>query len=200
MRTTAIIRVPETDSGRQAREVDSRHFADWSWGTIKELIALFVNLVLLELGIDFEGLGSTTWKRPELGLGLEADLCFLFDADKLEAHAKAVARKSNNVADYPNPDLAIEIDISPSRINRPAIYAALKVTEIRRFEDESVLIEQLGPNGTYSEVESSRYLHVRRDEVVRWLIEEDSRNKGAWAFRLREWVQVELKPRASRGA
>ena len=63
---------------------------------------------------------------------------------------------------------------------------------------ESVLIEQIGPDGTYSEVESSRYLHVRRDEVVRWLIEEDSRNKGAWASRLREWVQVELKPRASR--
>ena len=61
-----------------------------------------------------------------------------------------------------------------------------------------MLIEQLGPNGTYSEVESSRYLHVRRDEVVRWLIEEDSRNKGAWAYRLREWVQVELKPRVSR--
>jgi Uma2 family endonuclease len=167
---------------------------------VKELIALFVNLVLLELGIDFEGLGSTSWKRPEVSRGLEADLCFLFDADKLEAHAEAVARKSNHVADYPNPDLAIEIDISPSKIDRPAIYAALKVPEIWRFEDESVLIEQLGPEGTYSEVESSRFLHVRRDEVVRWLIEEDSRTKGAWAHRLREWVQVELKPRTSRGA
>jgi Uma2 family endonuclease len=106
----------------------------------------------------------------------------------------------NILADYPNPDLAIEIDISPSKIDRPAIYATLKVPEIWRFEDESVLIEQLGPDGTYNEVESSRFLRVRRDEVVRWLIEEDSRNEGEWALRLREWVQVELKRRASRGA
>jgi len=33
-----------------------------------------------------------------------------------------------NVADYPNPDLAIEVEISLSLIDRPAIYAALSVT------------------------------------------------------------------------
>jgi hypothetical protein len=59
---------------------------------------------------------------------------------------------------------------------------------------ESVLIEHLGPDGTYSEVESSRYLHVRRDEVVRWLIEEDSRNKGAWAYRLASGFRSSLNP------
>ena len=167
---------------------------------VKELIGLFVSLVLLELEIDFEGLGSTTWKRPELSRGLEADLCFLFDADKLEAHARAVARKSNDVADYPNPDLAIEIDISPSKIDRLGIHTALKVPEIWRFKHETVLIEQLGRDDTYTEVDASRFLHVRREEVVRWLIDEDCRNKAAWARRLREWVRVELKPRASRGS
>jgi Uma2 family endonuclease len=163
---------------------------------VKELIGLFLNLVLLELEIDYEGLGSTTWKRPEVNRGLEADLCFLFDVDKLEANAEAVARKSNNVADYPNPDLAIEIDISPSKIDRPGIYAALKVPEIWRFEDETVLIDQLRGDGTYAAVESSHYLHIRRDEIVRWLIHEDCRNKGAWARRLREWIQAELLPRS----
>lgn len=51
----------------------------------------------------------------------------------------------------------------------------------------------------YTKVEASRFLHVRRDEVVRWLIEEDCRNKVAWARRVREWVPIELKPRTSRG-
>ncbi len=49
-----------------------------------------------------------------------------FTAKKLAADAKSRARKSNKVADYPNPDLAIEIDISPSEVDRPAIYAALQ--------------------------------------------------------------------------
>ena len=97
--------------------------------------------------------------------GLEADLCFLFETEKL--NAEHLARKSNNVADHPNPDLAIEVDISPSMIDRPGIYAALKVPEIWRFENDKVLIEQLRGDGTYVEVESSRFLHVHRDEVVR---------------------------------
>jgi Uma2 family endonuclease len=167
---------------------------------VKELIGLFLNLVLLELEIDFEGLGSTTWKRPDINRGLEADLCFLFNADKLEAHAEAVARKSNNVADYPNPDLAIEIAISPSKIDRSGIYTALKVPEIWRFENDTISIERLRDDGTYALVESSIFLHIRRDEVVRWLIEEDSRNKGTWARRLRDWVRIELKPRTASGA
>ena len=166
---------------------------------IKELIGLFLNLILLELEIDFEGLGSTSWKRPDVNRGLEADLCYLFNADKLEAYAEAVGRRSNDVADYPNPDLAIEIDISPPKIDRPGIYAALKVPEIWRFENETVFIEQLCDDGTYAAVELSRFLHVRRDEVVRWLIAEDCRDKRAWARRLRAWIQAELLPRARIG-
>ena len=38
----------------------------------------------------------------------------------------------------PNPDLAIEVDISPPKVDRPGIYAALKVMEVWRFTDSSV--------------------------------------------------------------
>ena len=41
-------------------------------------------------------------------------------------------RNSNNIDDYPNPDLAVEIDISPPKIDRSGIYAALKVSELWR--------------------------------------------------------------------
>jgi len=166
----------------------------------KDLLGLFVNLVLLELGVNFRGLGQTTWKRPEVNRGLEADLCFYLDAIKLEAEAHARARRSNDVSDYPNPDLAIEIDLSPPTIDRPGIYAALKVPEIWRVMDEAISIEQLRADGTYAAAESSRFLHVRPDEVIRWLIEEDSRDRGVWTRRLREWVQAELMPRSRRGA
>ena len=71
---------------------------------VKEQIGLFMNLVLLELAIDYEGLGSTTWKRPELSLGLEADLLlFVWMRTNLKPMPKTVfQRKSNHVADYPN--------------------------------------------------------------------------------------------------
>ena len=41
-----------------------------------------------------------------------------------------------DIADYPNPDLAIEIDISPPEVDREGIYKSLKVAEIWRFDGE----------------------------------------------------------------
>ena len=97
---------------------------------VKELLSLFINEVHDGLEIDCWGLGSTTWKRPELGSGIEADLCYCFDPAKLKACEAADARHSNDVADYPNPDLAVEVDLSPSKIDRPAIYRAMQVSEL----------------------------------------------------------------------
>jgi Uma2 family endonuclease len=155
----------------------------------------FINALTFELRIRCSDLGETTWKRPEIMRGLESDLCYYFTAKKLAADAKGRARKSNNIADYPNPDLAIEVDISPSEVDRPAIYAALKVAEIWRLDGESVVIEQLQKNGTYAAVDSSRFLPVRAEEVYRWVAVEDTTDELAWEQRLREWVRAELAPR-----
>ena len=70
---------------------------------VKGLIGLFVSLVLLELEIDFESLGSTTWKRPEIARGLEADLCFLFDAEKLQAMPKPLPASPTTLPTFPTP-------------------------------------------------------------------------------------------------
>ena len=154
-----------------------------------------VGALTFELRIRSRDLGETTWKRPEIARGLEGDLCYYFTARKLAAAARAWARKSDKIADYPNPDLAIEIDISPSEVDRPAIYAALKVPEVWRFDVESLVIEQLQKDGAYAPVESSRFLPVRAEEVYRWLEVEDTSDELAWEERLREWIRAELAPR-----
>ncbi|MFI5458929.1 MAG: Uma2 family endonuclease [Isosphaerales bacterium] len=161
----------------------------------REFFGRFVNAVTFELRVPCRGAGETTWKRPEIARGLEADLCYYFDPDKRAADAQSRARKAKSIADYPNPDLAIEIDISPSQIDRPGIYAALRVAELWRFDGESLAIEQLGPDGKYVPAESSRFLPVRADEVFRWVAEEDSNDEVAWELRLREWARRELARR-----
>jgi Uma2 family endonuclease len=162
---------------------------------IRDLLSLFVNEVHDGLEIDCRGLGSTTWKRSELGRGIEADLCYYFDPAKLEACEAADAQDSNNVADYPNPDLAVEVDLSTSNIDLPGIYRALQVSEIWRFRDRTVSIEQLGVDGNYAAAESSRFLYVRPDEVTRWVVKEKSGNRRQWKKRLRDWIRTELRPR-----
>jgi Uma2 family endonuclease len=161
----------------------------------RELLSRLVNAVTVELGIPSRGGGQTTWKRPALERGLEADLCYHFAPGKLAAITEALARKSSNVADYPNPELAIEIDISPPELDRAAIYAALQVAEVWRFDGESLVIMHLQPDGQYTAVESSQFLPIRSDEILRWVASEDSSDILAWERRLRAWIRDELAPR-----
>jgi Uma2 family endonuclease len=161
----------------------------------KEFLGPFVSEVCVGLKIDFEPMGSTTWKRSEERAGLESDLCYFFDQGTLGAVRVVAAWESNDVANYPNPDLAIEVDVSPSKIDRPKIHASLKVSEIRRFKNNAVVIEQLQPDGTYLAATSSQFLPVRADEVTQWFADRKSSTPGDWVLRLREWIETELKAR-----
>jgi Uma2 family endonuclease len=151
-----------------------------------------MDTVTEELEISCLDAGQTTWKRPAIERGIEADQCYYFDPKKLAVVQKAWARKSSDISDYPNPDLAIEIDISRSEIDRPSIYAAMRVSEIWRFDGKYLVIEQLGANGQYTVSKTSRYVPIRPDEVVAWVNAEDVINRTAWVRRLRAWIRAEL--------
>ena len=162
---------------------------------LKTRLGRFVELTAEELEIPCTGLGQTTWKRPEVARGLEADDCYYFALEKLAMADEAIVRWSNDVAEYPNPDLAIEVDVSPSKIDRPAIYAALRVAEVWRFDGERkwIVIERVSEDGTYQTVDMSEFLPVRSEEVARWVLEEDRRAGSAWGRRMR--ARAELAPR-----
>jgi Uma2 family endonuclease len=166
----------------------------------RRLLGQLAEAVAQVLRVPYKSLGQTTWTRKELARGLESDECYIFQPDKLAAVGKAKARKSMNIADYPNPDLSIEVDISPPKIDRAGIYAALRVPEVWRFdgENEQVIIERLSDDGSYHAVDDSGFLPIRADEVRRWVVDENSDDEAAWAERLRAWVAAELAPRRAR--
>ena len=94
----------------------------------KSRLGFFIYEVAMGLEIEFEPFDSTTWKRFPEQVGLESDLCYYFDQAKFKTLDEKV--ESNDVRDYPdNPDLAVEVDISPSKIDRQKIYAALKASK-----------------------------------------------------------------------
>jgi Uma2 family endonuclease len=162
---------------------------------IRELLGYLVWVITEEFEIPYKSVGQTTWKRAALARGLEADQCYYFRPEKLAADAVAQARDSDDIADYPNPDLACEVDISNPRIDRAGIYAALDVAEVWRFVGDQVIIERLGDDRAYQAVDASAFLLIRAQEVGRWVVEEDSRSQLDWARRLRAWVRAELAPR-----
>jgi Uma2 family endonuclease len=155
-----------------------------------ELLGKIAATVSRVLSIPRKQAGETAWKRAELARGIQADECFYFDPVKLAAERAARARGSNEIAAYPNPDLAIEVDLTEPEIDRPAIYAALQVAEVRRFDGKTVVIEQLGPDGRYLPADSSRFLPLSAVDILRWLVTEDSGDELAWERRLEEWAQT----------
>ncbi len=154
----------------------------------KELLGKIVAAVTLALDIDRATCGETTWKRPEIGRALQADLSYYFDPAKRAAEKAAWSRRARDIAEYPYPDLAIEIDLSGPKVDRPSIYAALRVAEIWRFDGRTLEIELLREDGSYAPVESSRFLPIRAEDVRRWLVDEDSTNELVWERRLAEWA------------
>jgi Uma2 family endonuclease len=165
---------------------------------IRELFGYLVRLITEELEIPCKSLGETTWKRPAVARGLEADQCYYFLPEKLALDAAAQARESDDIADYPNPDLAIEVDISDPLTDRASIYAALNVAEVWRFAGGQVIVERLGAEQSYHAVDVSGFLPVRAEEIRRWIVEEDSRLDWAWARKVRTWARAELAPRLPR--
>jgi Uma2 family endonuclease len=160
---------------------------------LRWMMGRFVETTADLLAIDYRNAGETTWSRPEVARGLEADDCYYFLPEKIAQDDAGWARRSKDIADYPNPDLAIEVDISLPQVDREGIYAALRVAEVWRLEEDRIVIERLTPQGTYEPVEASGFLPIRAEDVTRWILKEDSRDRKMWLRRLQAWISRKQK-------
>jgi Uma2 family endonuclease len=96
----------------------------------------------------------------------------------------------------PPPDLAIEIDITRSCLDRIGIYAALRIPEVWRFDRETMSVLRLQANGTYAQADASGVLpFLPMAEIARFLREYDQNNDTRWGRAFRAWVREELAPR-----
>ena len=106
----------------------------------KDLLGRLVNAITDDLPSPAAAAGRRPGSDEAIKRGIEADLCYYFDGEKLAIVNQSRARKvEKDIADYPNPDLATEIDISPPQIDRPSIYAApagCRTLAVRRRIDE----------------------------------------------------------------
>lgn len=114
----------------------------------RELIGLFIRILVVELGLKIKSLGSTTLAREDLERGAEPD-----NAYYIQNQAKVLGKRINLTEDPP-PDLVVELDITHTDINKLALYARLGVPELWRFNGQIWRIYRL-ENGVYQEEEFS---------------------------------------------
>lgn len=153
--------------------------------SIKELICDMIKAFTEELGIPRRSLASTTWKRPELAKGLEADGCFY-----IRNHDRVRRRRHVDLAVDPPPDLAVETEISRSVVGRLRVYAALGVPEIWRWRKNGLAAYSLDSNGKYLRREYSLNLPVLRvKDLEPFLDFELAADETAWIRAFRAWVR-----------
>ena len=111
---------------------------------LKKMIATLIETTAITLEIPMAMLGSTTWRRKDLGKGLEADECYY-----VQNEARVRALREFDLTRDPPPDLAVEVDITHNPLDRPSIYAQLRVNEIWRHDGERVHFLKLNAAGSY---------------------------------------------------
>jgi Uma2 family endonuclease len=109
----------------------------------KVLIRYLLVVLLEELDLSWESLGSSTFKKESMKAGIEPDDCFY-----LKSCRAMIGKKRLDLTIDPPPDLAIEVDLT-SRTQISA-YEALGVPEIWRYKNGKLAIFILA-DGRYIE-------------------------------------------------
>ena len=151
----------------------------------KEVIGTIVQDIAEELEIDYESLGSTTWKRKSIQIGVEPDNCFYFQNE-----AAIRGQLEFDLERDSPPDMVLEIDLTSKSLPRFPIYADLGVPEIWCYDNGKLTVYLLN-NGKYWESEKSSIFPNLPIADIPNLIEK-RRENGRRAIRqaVRAWVRV----------
>lgn len=153
----------------------------------KVIIGNLVIILLDELDLNWECLGSTTFKRKDLSAGLEPDDCFYIQNYKL-----MIGKDRIDLTVDPPPDLAIEIDLT-SRTKISA-YQALRVPEIWRYENKSLEINLLQGEQYVKSETSPTFPTFPIAELIPRFVEMGRTTGTSTAIRaFRKWVREQMQ-------
>jgi Uma2 family endonuclease len=149
------------------------------------LLARFVDILSEELGLPAVAGGSTTVRRRLEQRGLEPDRCFWI------ASVALVRGKTRfNFAVGPPPDLAIEVDVTSSSLDRMGIYASLGVPEVWRLDEEGLTFNVLGQGSKYApQAESVAFPRLSAADLARFLALVPAEDHTTVAGRFRAWAR-----------
>lgn len=140
-----------------------------------------------EFDIMLESYGSTTYRRRKKAKGAEPDTSFY-----VQNAARMVARREIDLEKDPPPDVVVEVDTTNESIEKFAIYAALEVPEIWRYDGEK--FEILALDGErYREVSNSLALpRISADILTEYLERGKVEGQTAMLKAFRRYLRNEI--------
>ncbi|MEH2346630.1 MAG: Uma2 family endonuclease [Nostoc sp.] len=147
----------------------------------------FIFALAEEVGVEIKSAGSTTLKRKISKRGIEPDTCYYIRSESIVR-----GRMTLNLETDPPPDLAIEIDITSSSVNKFGIYSALGVTELWRYDGQNLKFYQL-IEGQYIECKFSiAFPIISVSEISRFIEQSKSMGEIALLKSFRAWVRGQI--------
>ena len=151
--------------------------------SLVRFFSLLILAVTLELGLPLKGGGSMAFRRRRRGL--EPDECFWI------ANEPSVRGKEKIDPDVdPLPDLALEVDISYSTLDRMRIYAALRVPEVWRYDGRALVFHVLAADGRYTGAAHSKAMpQVASGDLIGLLALRGSMDENALFRHFQNWAR-----------
>jgi len=143
-----------------------------------------VETVTEELNIPVLSAGSTTLKLQLARRGLEPDECYY-----LAHEAQMRGKRELDLSVDPPPDLAIEVDISRSSLDKLDIYANVGVPEVWLHKGDALEVHHLQGGGYVRHDASLAFPFLDMEEIERFLGRWEQQGETAWIRSFREWVR-----------
>ncbi|MDJ0729004.1 MAG: Uma2 family endonuclease [Crocosphaera sp.] len=152
----------------------------------KEIIGDIIKMLLETLNINFETLGSTTFKNERMNQAVEPDACFY-----IENYQSVIGKKRLNLEIDPPPDLAIEIDItSRTRLDN---YRLLGVRELWRYTQSGLEINLLQEREYIESLTSPNFHHIPIVDLINEYVEQSQKLGRSEAIRnFKNWLRKNL--------
>ena len=155
----------------------------YSWTLGRLIVALSE-----EIGIEIIGLKSSTWRSEPKKAGNEADECFYIQNEALMRGKLTIDLKND-----PPPDLAVEMDLTSSSINKMAVYAELKVPEVWIWKKGKLIINILNDTGYVESETSLAFGSFPVKELPQFMNLDSEKGENARIREFREWVRSHLQ-------
>ncbi len=154
----------------------------------KNLLSSLLLILSDELDQEILSYGSTTLRLKHKRKGAEGDDCFYIQ------HASQMGEKDQlDLSGDPPPDLVIEIDLTHDSWSKFAIYAALGVPEIWRYDGSQFSIWHLA-NQAYAPAPSSlAFPFLTAEHLAEFLANSEAQGRKQARGGFRAWVRA-VKP------
>lgn len=150
---------------------------------IVDTLRLLVAAMAEHKGMDYQGTGSTTFRREDLQRGFEPDASYYF-----REAATVRPLKTLELPRHPAPELVIEVEVFHSDINKLALYHSLGVEEVWRWSKNRLIILHRNQDG-YEQHSCSRiFPHAEADRLSGFVFRSIEATKIEWNRELKGWL------------